>query len=187
MAFFLRRSLVCRVSGVASFALKYSAPTVSKTIFPPLAFKTNSHIHALPLRYASQDVKEVDEVKDKSSLRVLWDYVKDHFSDPQLPAPSEEEENEFQDIRNRYMDMIYDVHPKTVGTAIFEEYFDCCIKWDNWIRAEHMWNYCDEWQIEFNDDQLDKIEDYLIAVRQRPFYSKGKGVHKILNKEWRGE
>lgn len=184
MAFSLGRTVGCRISGFSSLAAKYSAPTITRTIFLPQA---NSPSSALSLRNVSQNVHD-DQVERKGifrSIRARWNELKDLYldkvADPKQDVESEEEANEYKEIDKKMTEAYYAKPPRDVPTELYILYVETCMKWDNWRRLERFYCYMEEWQIDMDEDLLDRVEDYLASVRQRPVYE--KNVRRPLHKK----
>jgi len=77
---------------------------------------------------------------------------------------------EKQELLLRVQACYYKKPPQEPGIELFEEAFNLLIKHDDSTNVEALWRLGEMQGHEFDDDLIDKIEDYLMEVQERKWY-----------------
>merc|ERR1712176_261166 len=80
------------------------------------------------------------------------------------------EKQERAELLERVQACYYTKPPAEPGIEHFEEAFNLLIKYDDWRSVEALWRLAEAQHLEFDDDLLDKIEDYLLESRDRRWF-----------------
>jgi len=166
----LPRLCIRRIYGLAASHQHRSLYVASKKA-PPVV----SSYKALPCisisRGISQEEFAAEEAKQTHWGQLIWNRIdktikKYIMHEPQNPR-SEEETREREEFYYKIQSLYYQKNPKDPGKAHFIEAFDLLMKWDDWRGVEDLWDFAEFQKVEFDDDTIDKIEDYLIDARKR--------------------
>lgn len=122
-------------------------------------------------RFVSKEVFEEERKKQISWIQYLLGYSKEETG----PTEEELKKKEIQaqeeaEFLNRVQACYYKKPPEEPGYEFFVEGFNLLMKYDNWQGVEALWSLAQSQGHEFDDDLLDKIEDYLLEVRERKWF-----------------
>ncbi|XP_057313307.1 uncharacterized protein LOC130654706 isoform X2 [Hydractinia symbiolongicarpus] len=120
-------------------------------------------------RNISQKELEIEEAKQMSWFNWLLERF-NTIVDPPEKVQTEDELQERQELLNRIQACYYTKPPGEPGKEFFIEAFHLLIKYDDWRAVEALWRFSEMNGHEFDDDLLDKIEDYLLDARKRRWY-----------------
>jgi len=149
------------------FTTAVSPTLLENSCFSPLV--SNPLQGVTVSRSISQKVLEEEEAKQITWIDWLLEPLTKSINPPEKVI-SEDEINERQELLTRIQSCYYKKPPEEPGKELFIEAFHMLMKYDDWKSVEALWRLGEMQKHEFEDELIDKIEDYLLDVRQRRWF-----------------
>jgi len=129
------------------------------------AFFRPSLVASVQKRYASEVTEDL--LKEEEAKQSWFDWL---FPSKPEKVVTEQEKQERAELLERIQAVYYAKPPSEPGKEFFEESFHLLMKYDDWRSVEAVWRMSEAQKIEFDDDLLDKIEDFMLEWRERKWF-----------------
>jgi len=144
-----------RLGNVRHFARQLNKPDFVRT----------SLVSSMQKRYASEVTEEI--LKEEEAKQSWFEWL---FPSTPVKIVSDQEKLERAELLERIQAVYYAKPPSEPGKEFFEEAFHLLMKYDDWRAVDAVWRMSEAQKIEFDDDLLDKIEDFMLEWRERKWF-----------------
>lgn len=155
--------------GLPALIQKSGQVTSTKKVIPAILSCAERHPNITISRGSAQDIGEEINKERKSQVSffsLAWEKINNILA-PTVKVPCEQEILEKQQFLDKVGGLYYKKPPETPGVEHYKEGFDLLIKWDDWRGVDKLWTQAECEKMVFDDEFIDKIEDYMLDARRR--------------------